>query len=474
MSELTTPELELSGIQEASGAEKLAIGILRFLPGFKQLSPSRRLRTAMRGGAWTIVGYGAGQVLRLASTLVLARMLVPQAFGMVALVNVFLSGLEMLSDLGVGTDVIQHQRGDDPTFINTAFLIQGVRGTIIWVIATAIAYPFARFYQQPALVALAVVGSLSVLFRGFTSSSIWTLTRHVRIGQLTALNTGSDAFGFLVSLAWALISPTAWSLVAGRVAAMVCLLVASHAIAENRVSLIWDSRAAKEILAFGAGVFVSTATYFVGGEAERLVVGKFITLVELGCFSLALSISAAASKGLQQIIGQVFFPMISDSLRKSQQQAVEHFKKARHLILIMSVSLSVGFIVGSNLIVKFLLGPRYFMAGWMLRLLGMRGAFELFMSVTVSMLFAVGTSKYAATGNVLKLIFLAVGLTIAFGHYGFHAALWVLTLAPLATYIPYLVGLREHCKPAMRTELRSFGVFALITALAMVSARFLQ
>ncbi len=70
----------------------------------------------------------------------------------------------------------------------------------------------------------------------------------------------------------------------------------------------WDPKAAKDIFAFGAGIFLSTATYFLGGEAERLVVGKFITLVELGCFSLALSISTAAAKGLQQIIVQVFFP----------------------------------------------------------------------------------------------------------------------------------------------------------------------
>jgi O-antigen/teichoic acid export membrane protein len=103
----------------------------------------------------------------------------------------------------------------------------------------------------------------------------------------------------------------------------------------------------------------------------------------------------------------------------------------------------------------------------MLQLLGVRGALELFMSVTASMLFALGTSRYAAIANISKLVFLAVGLSIAFSRFGFHGALWVLTLAPLANYIPMVIGLRRYCAPALRTELTSFAGFATITALTM-------
>lgn len=460
-------------LRQPSALERNAIAIMARIPGLRGLAPSNRVMKALRGGTWTMAGYGASQVLRLASTLTLARMLVPQAFGLVALVNVFLSGLEMLSDLGIGMDVVQHPRGDDPRFINTAFLIQAGRGFVLWGIATALAYPFARFYHQPAVLTLLIVGSLSVLLRGFISGSIWGLTRHVELGKYNLLNTGSDFFGLVVSVVWAIVSPTAWALVVGRVASTVLLLVASHAIAKHRVSLDWDPVAAKDIFAFGAGIFLSTATYFLGGEAERLIVGKFVTLVELGCFSLALSISAAAAKGLQQIIVQVFFPMMSDSLRENREAAMRHFEKARHLLLLISSCVAVGFIVASHAFVALVLGPKYAMAGWMLQLLGVRGALELFMSATASMLFALGTSRYAAIGNVAKLIFLAIGLSIAFGWFGFREALWVLTLAPLANYLPLMFGLRRHSRVAFRVELASFGWFAATTAAAAFLIRLL-
>jgi O-antigen/teichoic acid export membrane protein len=232
--------------------------------------------------------------------------------------------------------------------------------------------------------------------------------------------------------------------------------------------LEWDSKAAKEILAFGAGIFISTGTYFLAGEAERLVVGKFVNLIELGCFSLALAISTAASRGFQQVVMQVFFPMMSDSIREDRDDAIRHFKKTRHLVLILSCCMALGFIFGSNWIVHVLLGPKYALAGWMLQLLGVRGALELFMSVTSSMLFALGTSRYAAIANISKLVFLGVGLYVAFSRFGFHGALWVLTLAPLANYVPMLFGLRRYCASAMRAELTSFAGFASITILAMV------
>jgi O-antigen/teichoic acid export membrane protein len=418
-----------------------------------------------------MVGYGVSQTLRLVSTLTLAHLLVPQAFGLVALVNVFLTGLEMLSDLGIGMDVVQHPRGDDPVFINTAFLIQAGRGLILWLIATALAYPFAYFYHQPAVLSLLIVGSLSVALRGLASGSIWGLTRHVELGKLTRLTTGSDFFGLIVSLVWAFLSPTAWALVMGRIASTLCYAVSSHLIAKHRVSLAWDSTAAKAIFVFGSGIFLSTASYFLGGEAERLVVGKFVTLVELGCFSLALSISAAITKGLQQVVSQVFFPMMAVSLREDREAAARHFKKARYLLLAVSACVSLAFIFGSRLFVSLALGPKYAMTGWMLQLLGVRGALELFFSVTASTLFALGTAKYAAIGNVLKLVFLGFGLTVTLSRFGFHQALWVLTLAPLVNYIPLLFGLQRHCKSVMRAELVTCGGLLCATAIAMFVAR---
>jgi len=413
MSELSTPKIAApKEFVEHSVLERWVVKGLAYIPGMRELAGSRRMLTILRGSTWTMAGYAATQLLRFAATLVLARKLLsPQAFGLVALVNVFLGGLDMLSDLGLGMDVVQHPRGDEPAFVNTAFLIQAGRGAVIWVIATALAYPFAYFYHQPAVCWLAMVSVLSVAVRGVASGSIWLLTRHVQIGKLTALNLSSEVVGFLISVAWAVASPTPWAIVAGRVAAAVVYTVGSHLIAKNRVSLLWDRSAARDILIFGTGIFFSTATYFLGGESERLVIGKFISMAELGCFSLALTLSAAPSRVIQQVVGQVFFPVMAKSIRKDRDAAAGHFRSARYVFLTLGTLLSMGFIAYGHRLVVILLPPKYEMTAWMLQFMGFRAGLEIFAAPSSSLILACGDSKYAAAMNTSRLVRMFSGVS---------------------------------------------------------------
>lgn len=468
MSDLSQAEVQEGNFGERlSWFDRTALSALRLIPGFGR--GSSRALLALRGSAWTMAGFGASQLLRLATQLVLARKLLgPQAFGLVALVSVFLSGLELLSDLGIGMDVIQDPRGDDPVFINTAFLIQGVRGIILFGIAAALAYPFARFYHQPTVHWMIVVAALSVGLRGLSSGSIWTLTRRVQIGKLTALNVGGDSVGFAVSVAWALVSPTAWALVVGRVASSAVYVILSHVISENPVTLDWDRNAARDILLFGSGIFLSSATYFLSAEAERLIVGKFITIAELGCFSLALALASAPSQAISRVVGQVFFPMISASVREDQATATKHYRKARFAFLALGMALGVVLIAYGPRLVALLLPPKYAMTGWMLQLLGFRAAQEVFAAPTTSLIFAYGDSKHSAVANAVRMVLMFGGILIAFTKFGTRQAVEVLAFVPVISYFVLIHGISRHLRRALNSELLAFGLFCTAMMVAAI------
>ncbi|HZJ69863.1 MAG TPA: oligosaccharide flippase family protein, partial [Planctomycetota bacterium] len=99
-----------------------------------------------RSATWSILAHGGSQLLRFASNIVLARLLFPEAFGLMAIVNALLQGLHLFSDIGIGPSIIQNARGNDPAFLNTAWTVQVVRGTVLWLVACAIALPAAIFY----------------------------------------------------------------------------------------------------------------------------------------------------------------------------------------------------------------------------------------------------------------------------------------------------------------------------------------
>jgi len=459
-------------VARPSRMRRAAARLLGLIPGLRGTSVTDRLMVAVHGSAWTFAGYGASQVLKLASVLVLARLLLdPKAFGLMALVNVFLTGLEVLSDLGIGLDIVQHSRGEEPVFLDTAFLFQMGRSMLLCLIAVGLAVPFAAFYHQPEVRWLAIVGAFSIGIRGFASMSIWIMTRRVEMGKLTAVNVVGDATGLVVSIMWALLSPTAWALVAGKVATSIAYVVASHAVSERPPGFRWERQAARDILIFGSGIFLSSATYFFSTESERLVVGKFATVAELGCFSLALSMAYAPFGIVQRIISNVFFPMISNTAREDQVKAAQHFRKFRMIFLMASLIMAVGFITLSRTTVDLALRPQYADTAWMLQLLGFRSALELFGSAASAMLLAVGVTRYAAVGNTAKLIFLAAGLTIAFGRYGLREAMWVLAVSPFVHYTVMLFGLRRRVRFVFRTELVCLAIFVATVAITLLSYR---
>jgi len=459
-------------VREESAAEPQDPSRLRQLAESFRLARRTHFRrgkfsVVARGAIWVLIGVGASKVVRAAMTLVLARwFLSPMDFGLVALMGAFLSGVTMLSDVGLDAAVVRSPQGDHPEFVDTAYLIQALRGVTLWAIAASLAYPFAAFYHQPLLHGLVIVGALDVAIRGFTSGSVWSLARGVRTDKLAGLTLLGDAAGFAVAITWAAISPTAWALVAGTVASALTYVTASHIVAERPVRLSWNRAAARQVLFFGAGMFLSSATYFLVGEGQRLALAKFISMAEFGCFALALSIATVPDQLIGSLVSKVFFPVVSRTLAENPAAATGQFKKIRLLILALSACMVVGFIFLGRPVAAMVLGPKYRDAGWMLQLLGVRAALQVYSCVATYMLFAIGFSKYAAFGNLAKLVHLAVGLTIAFALFGFKEAVWVIALAPISAHIPLIVGLARHSRGVLRIEILCGSALLTIALLA--------
>jgi O-antigen/teichoic acid export membrane protein len=294
------------------------------------------------------------------------------------------------------------------------------------------------------------------------------MTRHAQLKKLAFLNLSGEAGGFLISVAWAIISPSVWALVAGKIGATLIYTIGSHLVAKNWVSLRWDRDAARDICTFGSGMLLASVTYFLGGEAERLIVGKFISIAELGCFSLALTLSAAPAMLVSNVAGQVLFPRISQIVRDHPDSVARYFHRARFLFLAISIVVGFGFITCSKLFVDFLLPPQYAAMSWMLQWLGFRAAQQIFTVPTSCLILAYGNSKQGAVANVIRLIFMLVGMWLGFTIYGTHMAIASLAIAYVAAYIALMPALVRHSRPSLWVELQGFVLFCLSMAIAAI------
>ena len=123
---------------------------------------SSEKKLAIKGAIWTIASYGSSQVIRFGSNLILTRLLLPELFGLMGLAYVFITGVHLFTDIGLGPSIIQNKRGEEPEFLNTAWTMQIIRSFIVWLCLIAITWPVANFYAEPRLLWLIPLISIRV------------------------------------------------------------------------------------------------------------------------------------------------------------------------------------------------------------------------------------------------------------------------------------------------------------------------
>ncbi|MGC3971371.1 MAG: oligosaccharide flippase family protein [Pirellulales bacterium] len=141
----------------------------------------------LRGSFVTVVGYGLGQVIRLAGNILVSRLVLPEAFGIMALVNILIQGLAMFSDVGIEPALVQHRRGDEPRFYNTAWTVQVARGFVLLLATALLAWPASLVYDEPRLLVLLPAAALASVVAGCNSTAIFAARRHLLLGRLTVL-----------------------------------------------------------------------------------------------------------------------------------------------------------------------------------------------------------------------------------------------------------------------------------------------
>lgn len=436
-------------------------------------------KLAIRGTIWTLISYGLGNFLRLFSNLLLTRMLFPEAFGLMALVTTVLVGLHLFSDIGFGPNIIQNKRGDDPNFLNTAWTLQIIRSSIIWVATVVLAVPAAHFYNQPALVGLFPVVGLTTLIDGFQSTSVYTLSRHLNVRTLQLLGLTQQVISITVMLLWARVNPSVWAIAAGSIAGSLFRLTWSHLILpDSKNRLRWEPEAVRELISFGKWIFFSTAATFLALQADRLILGKLIPLEVLGTYSIALGLAELPKNLISNLSSNVVLPAISKMTDRPRPELRQSILKHRQLILLgaaVMVALLASF---GDVVVRVLYDNRYAQGAWILPLL----AFGLWPNILHESirqaLIAVGQPKYEATGQFLKCITVSVGIPIGFylgerlGVGGLLGAVLVVVINDLPLYGPVSYGLRNEGLSVVRQDLLISGLFVALIGV-IVSVRWL-
>jgi O-antigen/teichoic acid export membrane protein len=305
----------------------------------------------------------------------------------------FFQGIQMFSDFGIGASIVREREGEDPTFLDTAWTIQILRGIALWLAACLAALPFADFYGEAALRTLLPVVGLSAIVGGFNSTALFTHQRRLTIGRLTTIDLGSYSVGVILMLSWAWLSPSVWALVAGSMLTAAVKMAASHLWLERRKHrLALDARALESLFRFGRWIFLSTILTFLLQQGDRAALGRLLDIGALGVYSIALLWSRSAIEVMLRLNQRVVFPVYSQFARSRPEDLRRRVRRTRLILLGAFLPPLWVLAICGELLIGLLYDPRYAEAGWILCILA-SGAVATVVSVSQgSILLAKGDS----------------------------------------------------------------------------------
>jgi O-antigen/teichoic acid export membrane protein len=379
----------------------------------------------MRSAGITLLGHGFSQALRMASNLILTRLLYPEAFGLMALIMVFIVGLTMLSDVGVGPSIQQSKRGDEQAFIDTAWTIQLLRGVLLTLACGILGMVAARIYGDARLETMLPVAGLSLLVSGFNPTRIETASRHLVVGRLTLLELIAQFATLVVIFIMAVTLRSVWALVLGNVVGAAIRLAIMHFFLPGpRNRWHWEATAARELIAFGKWIFLATMCAFLLTQGDKAILGKYLSLEMLGIYNIGYSLASFAQGLAGTIMGKTMIPMYREC---PPGASLENFRKVRRARFALTGSvflLQFALAFGGIWLVSIMYDARFAAAGSVVvaiacmnvpYLVGMtydiaaltagdsRGAFllVLFKSITQTTMFIVGAELAGLPGALL-------------------------------------------------------------------------
>lgn len=418
-------------------------------------------RRTVRAGLWVGVSSAVWNLMSLIRSIVLARLLTPEIFGIWAICMTLNRGLTVFSETGFASALIQRQdRAEEAR--DTAFTLLILRGAMLCLITIAAAPLFSGFYEIDILQPLISVIAIAFFISGFHNINTILQQKELRYHRLALLDQLTIVLGFVFVVTAAYYYRNAWALAAGHVFTAAVTVVLSYLIIPGRPRLAFNKKLARELFHYGKFVGAAGIVIFITLELDNLVIGKVLGMEALGLYAVAYMLANLPATQLAKVISGVMLPAYS-KLQSDIPALRAAYQRTLAFVSMLTIPATVGLGVLAPQIVGVIYGEHWMPAVDTLRVLAAFGCLRSIGVLSGYMYNAMGKPKISFYFTLIKLVIIAATIypfTVAYGIIG--AAIAVTMPSLLTFFLDFIVlrkmiGLntREALVPLMRAFLFS-------------------
>lgn len=352
---------------------------------------------AIKGVSWIGGIRVVTRVLSFVKTLVIARILIPNQFGIFGIATLVLSLIEILTETGINIFLVQHKEKVDE-YINTAWIISILRGLVIACSIVIFSPLIAGFFHSPDSLRLLLLISIVPLARGFINPSIVTFQKELEFHKEFYYRSSVFLLETVLSIILVVITHETTSLVWAIIASAVLEIFLSFMIAKPTPSFTFEVKRFKEIIVFGKWITFATISNYFYQHGDDIVVGRLLGTSSLGLYDMAYRISLVPLTDIGDVIAKVTFPVYV-KISSDKKRLRIAFIKTLCTVIALTTPIGLVLFLFSETIIRIVLGERWLGAAPALKVLGIFGIIRaisvfsasLFLSVQKQQVFTIIT-----------------------------------------------------------------------------------
>lgn len=394
------------------------------------------------------------------STLILARLLTPADFGLVAMAMSIVTLMELMGAFGFETAIIQRQDAQRMHF-DTAWTFGVIFSCATAVLLLCLAVPAAHFYHEPRVMMILPVLAIGALAQGFENIGTVAFRKQMEFGREFRFLLSKKLVSFTITISLAFAFHSYWALIIGTVVGKWFSVLISYRVHPFRPK--FSLEATKDLFHFSRWLFISNLVLFLQNKSDAFILGRTVGADALGLYNIAAEIATMPSTELIAPINRAVFPayaMLSGELAKLGEKFLEVFR----FIAVISLPVSVGLVCVAELAVKVLLGEQWQAAVPLLQLFSVCGLTSSLQSNLILVIIALGKPKANTLLSAGMLIVYLPAMFWASLTYGTIGATWVHLVMSIVVLIPL------HAVFFNLTHLRPVAYFGTLWRPALAAA----
>ena len=362
----------------------------------------------------------AQAVIRLASSLVLTRILRPEAYGVVTVLLSVMFVVEMLADLGITVFIVREPNVEEPRYLNTAWTMRLVRavsnGLVVFLFAPAI----ASLYHVPDLVTPLRVFALWFLFGGLESMSFPLAVRHGQARLQMYSELISTLFASLFSVIYCYYSRDYWGMVYGILLnRALTTLMSFHFYPQFRPKLQFDRLAARAIFRYTRLTVPSGILTLLLTQFDKVAFLRLFDLRLLGVYALGVNLATPIESVIGTVCHMVLYPRCAHDARTDPANLSRNYYTRNTRLFASILVLPAGVGGAASLLIATLYDPRYASAAGVLRAFMLRATLSALATPAEVLLIAAGESQVILVGSVFRTLWTVAASLAGYYFFGF-------------------------------------------------------